>query len=114
LKYAGYDQVIVSGASEKPVYLVIEDDDVEIKSAETLWGKDTWAAQKEIRRQHGEDFQIACIGQAGENLIRYAGIIHGLKRAAGKFGMGAVMGSKKLKAIAVRGTQGISIAFQNC
>jgi aldehyde:ferredoxin oxidoreductase len=110
LKYAGFDQVIVTGISEEPVYLVIEDDDVELRSADKIWGKDTWTAQKEIRRLHGADFQIVCIGQAGENLIRYAGVIHGLKRAAGKYGMGAVMGSKKLKAIAVRGTRGVDIA----
>lgn len=110
LKYAGYDQVIISGASQRPVYLLIDDDDVEIIDAEDLWGKDTWSTQKEIKRLHGDDFQIACIGQAGENLIRYAGIMHGLKRAAGKFGIGAVMGSKKLKAIAVRGTKGVKIA----
>ncbi|MEW6672559.1 MAG: aldehyde ferredoxin oxidoreductase family protein [Thermodesulfobacteriota bacterium] len=110
LKYAGYDQVLITGRSEKPVFLFIDDDNVQILPADTLWGKDTWTTQKEIRRQFGDDIQIASIGQAGENLIRYAGIIHGLKRAAGKFGLGAVMGSKKLKAIAIRGTKGVKIA----
>jgi aldehyde:ferredoxin oxidoreductase len=110
LKYAGYDQIIISGVSEKPVYLLVDDDQVELKSADHLWGKDTWTTQKEIRQEHGDEFQVACIGKAGENLVRFAGIIHGLKRAAGKFGLGAVMGSKKLKAIAVRGTKGVQVA----
>jgi aldehyde:ferredoxin oxidoreductase len=110
LKYAGYDQIIITGVSEKPVYLFIDDDHVELKSADHLWGKDAWTTQKEIRREHGDEFQVASIGQAGENLVRFAAIMHGLKRAAGKFGLGAVMGSKKLKAIAVRGTKGVQIA----
>jgi len=110
LKFAGYDQVLILGASKNPVYLLIDDDDVTLLDAEHLWGKNTWAAQKQIRQLHGDDFQIACIGQGGENLVRYAGVMHGLKRAAGKFGVGAVMGSKKLKAIAVRGTKGVKVA----
>ena len=110
LKYAGYDQVLITGCSEKPVFLFIDDDDIQILTAENLWGTDTWITQKEIKRQFGDDLQIASIGQGGENLVRYAGIIHGLKRAAGKFGLGAVMGSKKLKAIAVRGTKGVKVA----
>jgi aldehyde:ferredoxin oxidoreductase len=110
LKYAGYDQIIITGVSEKPVYLFIDDDHVELKSADHLWGKDAWTTQKEIRREHGDEFQVLSIGQAGENLVRFAGIMHGLKRAFGKFGLGAVMGSKKLKAITVRGTKGVQIA----
>jgi aldehyde:ferredoxin oxidoreductase len=110
IKYAGYDQILITGASNKPVYLLIEDEDVQILSAKNLWGKDTWTTQKEIMRMHGDDFQIATIGQGGENLVRYAGVIHGLKRAAGKFGIGAVMGSKKLKAVAVRGGKGVKVA----
>jgi aldehyde:ferredoxin oxidoreductase len=110
LKYAGYDQVIIMGASEKPVFLLIDDEEVTLLDAGHLWGKTTWATQKEIRRLHGDDYQIACIGPGGENLVRYAGVMHGLKRAAGKFGVGAVMGSKKFKAIAVRGTKGVKVA----
>lgn len=110
LKYAGYDQVLFTGISDRPLYILIDDEDIQLKPADDLWGKDTWTTQKEIKRLHGDDFQIACIGQAGENLVRYAGIIHGLKRAAGKFGIGAVMGSKRVKAIAVRGTKGIKVA----
>jgi len=110
IKYAGYDQILISGASKHPVYILIEDEDVQVLSAEHIWGKDTWTTQKEIKRRHGDDFQIAAIGPGGENLVRYAGVIHGLKRAAGKFGIGAVMGSKKLKAVAVRGSKGVKVA----
>jgi len=110
IKYAGYDQILITGASDKAVYLLVDDEDVQILSAEDLWGKDTWTTQKEIKRRHGDDFQIAAIGQGGENLVRYAGVIHGLKRAAGKFGIGAVLGSKKLKAVAVRGSKGVKVA----
>jgi aldehyde:ferredoxin oxidoreductase len=110
MKYAGYDQIIITGVSEKPVYLFIDDDQVELKSADHLWGKDAWTTQQEIRREYGDEFQVASIGQGGENLVRFAAIMHGLKRAAGKFGLGAVMGSKKLKAIAIRGTKGVQIA----
>ncbi len=110
LKYSGFDQVIITGSSERPVFLLVDDDDIRILPADDLWGTDTWTTQKRIKSQYGDDFQIACIGQAGENRVRYAGILHGLKRAAGKFGIGAVMGSKKLKAIAVRGSGGVKIA----
>jgi len=111
LKYAGFDQIIITGSSDKPTYLLIDDDQVEILDAHDFWGLDTWTTQKAIKHRHGDDFQVSCIGQAGEKLVRYAGVIHGLKRAAGKFGIGAVMGSKKLKAIAVRGTDGVRIAY---
>lgn len=110
LKLAGYDHIVFTGQSKEPVFLLIEDDRVELLAADWLWGEDTWSTQKALRRRFGDDIQVACIGQAGEKLVRYAGVIHGLKRAAGKYGMGAVMGSKKLKAIAVRGTKGIGVA----
>lgn len=110
LKLAGYDHIVFTGQSEQPVFLLIEDDRVELHPADWLWGEDTWSTQKALRKRFGDDIQVACIGQAGENLVRYAGVIHGLKRAAGKYGMGAVMGSKRLKAIAVRGTKGIGVA----
>lgn len=110
LKLAGYDHIIFTGQAEEPVYLLIDDDHVELRRADWLWGESAWATQKALRRVLGDDIQVATIGQAGENLVRYAGVMHGLKRAAGKYGMGAVMGSKKLKAIAVRGSKGIGIA----
>lgn len=110
LKLAGYDHLVFTGQADKPVYLLIDDDHVEISPADWLWGENAWDTQKALRKRLGDDVQVATIGQAGENRVRYAGVLHGLKRAAGKFGMGAVMGSKKLKAIAVRGTKGIGIA----
>ncbi|MHB1162315.1 MAG: aldehyde ferredoxin oxidoreductase family protein, partial [Chloroflexota bacterium] len=110
LKQAGYDHLIFTGRADKPVYLLIENDQVELLDADWLWGENAWNTQKALRKRLGDDIQVATIGQAGENRVRYAGILHGLKRAAGKFGMGAVMGSKNLKAIAIRGTKGIGIA----
>ena len=110
LKFAGYDHIIFKGKSQNPVYLFIENDRAELREARHLWGKDTWETQQLIRQEMGdEDIQIACIGPAGEKLVRVACIIHGLKRAAAK-GMGPIMGSKNLKAVAVRGTQGTKVA----
>lgn len=110
VKYAGYDQIIITGAADKPSYILIEDDDVRIMDGREIWGKNTWEAQKWLRDKHGSAFEVACIGQCGENRIRFANVMHGLKRAAGKFGMGAVLGSKNIKAIAVRGNGGLNIA----
>jgi aldehyde:ferredoxin oxidoreductase len=110
MKLAGYDQLVFTGQAEKPVYLLIDNDHVEICDADWLWGENAWNTQKALRKRLGDDVQIATIGEAGENRVRFAGVLHGLKRAAGKFGMGAVMGSKNLKAIAIRGTKGIGIA----
>lgn len=109
LKYAGYDGLIVEGESERPVYLWIDDDHVEIRDAAHLWGKGTLEAEETIRNEIGDqEVQIATIGEAGEELTPYALILLGI-RAAGRGGMGAVMGSKKLKAIAVRGTGSVSV-----
>lgn len=111
LKFAGYDQVVISGKAEHPVYLWIDDDEVELRDASNLWGKSTWEAASLIREELGDpDVKVACIGQAGENLVRFASVIVPQARAAGRSGMGAVMGSKNLKAIAVRGSKDISIA----
>ena len=105
LKFAGYDGIILEGVSEKPVYLLIEDDKIEIRDASELWGMGTYAAHEKILNELGDkSFKIACIGQAGENLVKYASIMNDEGRAAGRTGLGAVMGSKKLKAIAVKGT----------
>lgn len=110
LKFAGYDQIIFKGKAKSPIYLFIENDRIELRDARHLWGKDTWETQRLIREELGdEDIQIACIGPAGENMVRVACIIHGLKRAAAK-AMGPVMGSKNLKAVAVRGTKGLKVA----
>jgi aldehyde:ferredoxin oxidoreductase len=106
LKHAGYDAIIVEGKSENPVYLWIEDGKVEIRNARHLWGKTTGESQKLIREELGDgNIRIAQIGIGGENLVRFACIINDLMGAAGRTGLGAVMGSKKLKAIAVRGHQ---------
>jgi len=110
LKYAGYDQIVISGKSDTPVYLFIEDDEVSIRKANAIWGKNTWETQEIIVKELGRGIQTVCIGQAGENLVPYAAIVTGLKNTAGRCGMGAVMGSKNLKAIAVRGSKGVKIA----
>ncbi len=111
LKYAGYDQIVVSGKSEHPVYLWIDDDRTELRDASHLWGKSTWDTAKLIKEELGDyEIEVMCIGQAGENLVRFANIIIPLTHAFGRTGMGAVMGSKNLKAIAVRGTKDIAIA----
>jgi aldehyde:ferredoxin oxidoreductase len=104
LKRAGYDAIIVEGKAEKPVYLFIQDGDVSIRDAGHLWGKETKETEAAIRDELGDDrVQAALIGPAGENMVRYACIMHGLHDAAGRGGLGAVMGSKNLKAVAVRG-----------
>jgi aldehyde:ferredoxin oxidoreductase len=110
LKFAGYDNIIITGKSDKPVYLWIYNDEVEIRDASYLWGKDTYQTQEIIHSEINPDVQIACIGPAGENLVRFATIQHGFGQGAGRTGMGCVMGSKNLKAIAVRGTKGVYLA----
>ncbi len=102
-KKCGYDGIIFEGSSPKPVYLVIEDEKAELKDAAHLWGKNVQETTDMIKEETGEKFNVACIGPAGENLVKYAAIMNDLGRAAGRCGLGAVMGSKNLKAIAVRG-----------
>ncbi len=110
LKFAGYDLIIFEGKAKKPVYLWIENNKVEIRSAEALWGMNTYETQEAIRAETDESAKIACIGPAGENLVKIACIINDNGRAAGRSGVGAVMGSKNLKAVAVRGTRGVRVA----
>ena len=110
LKYAGFDGIVVKGAAETPKYLWINDKEVEIISAENLWGWGTRATQRYLKDVYGGEVQIICIGPAGEKKVRYAAICHSKENASGLSGFGAVMGSKKLKAIAVKGTGGIDIA----
>jgi len=110
LKYAGYDGLIVEGRAETPVYLFIDDDKVLIKDARSLWGKTTSETETSIRAELGDpSVRILPIGPAGENRVRFAGVIPE-SRAAGRGGAGAVMGSKNLKAIAVRGTGTVHVA----
>ncbi|MFW9967398.1 MAG: aldehyde ferredoxin oxidoreductase family protein [Candidatus Thorarchaeota archaeon] len=105
LKFAGFDGVIITGQSEKPVYLIIHDSAVEIRDAKHLWGKDTAIVWDMLEKETGlKSPGVARIGIAGENLVKYANIIVDSYRAAGRAGLGAVMGSKKLKAIVVKGT----------
>jgi len=113
LKFAGYDHLIFRGKSPNPTYLWIDDDEVQLKDARHLWGKDVWQTEDIIREELGDpDVKIASIGPPGENLVRYAVIINDHARAAGWGGMGSVMGSKNLKAVAVRGTKGVQVAGQ--
>lgn len=106
LKFTGFDAVIVKGKAKKPVYLWIHDGEAEIRDASKIWGKPTKEAQEGIRKELGDDkVRVALIGPAGEKLVRFACIVNELKHANGRGGMGAVMGSKNLKAIAVRGTK---------
>ncbi|NPV88140.1 aldehyde ferredoxin oxidoreductase family protein [Coprothermobacteraceae bacterium] len=105
LKFAGWDMVIVEGKAEKPVYLSIHDDKVEIKDASHLWGKTVFEVTDVLADEFGDGkARVACIGQAGENLVKFAAIMNDKHRAAGRTGVGAVMGSKNLKAIVVRGS----------
>lgn len=91
LRFAGYSQIVFTGKSPTPVYLWIDDDHVELRDAQHLSGKDTWETQERIVEELGDpSIRVACIGPAGENLVRFAGIIHGQKGAAGRCGMGAV------------------------
>jgi aldehyde:ferredoxin oxidoreductase len=109
-KKTGFDGIIFQGASPKPVYLVIEEDKAELRDADHLWGKSVSETTKLIKEELGEEFEVDCIGIAGENQVRYASIMNDLHRAAGRCGGGAVMGSKRLKAIAVRGTKPVKVA----
>ena len=105
LKFAGVDAVVIQGKSSKPVYLWIKDGKFELRDASHIWGKETGSAQDEIRRELDDDkIRVAMIGQGGENLVRYACIVNELAHFNGRGGLGAVMGSKNLKAIAVRGS----------
>lgn len=111
LKWAGYDLIIIRGKSERPVYLWINNDDVQLRDASHIWGRDTWTTERMIRDELGDpEIKTLKIGPAGENLSLSACVIGDLSRAAGKGAIGAVFGSKKLKAIAVRGTKGVNIA----
>jgi aldehyde:ferredoxin oxidoreductase len=110
LKLAGYDAIIFEGKAAAPVYLNIADDKVELKDASHLWGKVVSDTTHALEKEHGEKVRVAAIGPAGEKLSRIASVMNDLGRAAGRSGVGAVMGSKNLKAIAVRGTQKVNIA----
>jgi aldehyde:ferredoxin oxidoreductase len=108
LKMAGYDMIIFEGKAKKPVYLLIRDDDVQLLPAGDLWGKTVWETEHIVQERHDPQMRLASIGRSGEYGCRFACVVNDLHRAAGRSGVGAVMGSKNLKTIAVRGTKGVS------
>ncbi len=108
LKMAGWDMVVIEGKSAKPVYLNIENDKAELLDATDYWGKTTWATEENLKKKHQDpQMRVTSIGRTGETGCLYAAIVNDLHRAAGRSGVGAVMGSKNLKAITVRGTKGV-------
>jgi len=110
LKRAGFDAVVIHGRAPQPAYLLIRNRSVELRPADHLWGKTTADTQQMICEELGDEkVRVACIGPAGENLVRFASIMHDVSRAAGRSGLGAVMGSKNLKAVAVRGSTPVGV-----
>jgi len=109
LKLAGYDALVIQGRSEKPVYILIQDETVEIRDASTLWGKSTVETREMLKQQLGSSVNVVATGPAGENMVTFASVLAD-KDASGSSGLGAVMGSKKLKAIAVRGSGKVKAA----
>ncbi len=110
MRKAGFDRLIIAGQAGRPSYLLIEDGDISIRDADGLWGTDSPTAQEMLKAAHGAGTVSAVIGPAGENKVRFAAVMTGLKNTAGRGGMGAVMGSKNLKAIAARGGAPIPVA----
>ena len=111
LKWAGYDAIVVSGRASSPVYVTIIDDLVEVRDADEIWGKNTYETEVMIKKKVGDpDIKVASIGPGGEHLVRFASIVTDSFGSSSRGGLGAVMGSKNLKAIAVRGTRGVDIA----
>jgi len=110
LKFAGWDMIIVEGRADRPLYLYIEDDRAELRDATHLWGKSVWETEEAIKAAHHDPLiRVSSIGRAGENGVLFACIVNDLHRAAGRSGVGAVMGAKNLKAVAVRGTKGVRV-----
>ena len=110
LKFAGYDAVFFTGISEKPVYLLVDNGKAELKDASDLWGMDTYETEDKLKEIHGKDTHVSCIGPAGEKVVLISCIITKRGAAAGRSGLGAVMGSKKLKAVAATGKMEVPIA----
>lgn len=110
MKFAGCDGVFFTGASETPVYLLVDDGRAELKDASALWGKDTYETEDLLKAEYGDGAEIACIGPSGESLSLISAVIHAKGRAAGRSGVGAMLGSKKLKAVVVRGEQDVPLA----
>lgn len=112
LAWAGFHHLVIKGKAKKPAYIWIHNGEIEIRDASNLWGKTTTETQWAIRKElNDEEIKSLVIGPAGENLVRFANVMTGIKNSGGRSGMGAVMGSKNLKAVAVRGTMDIKIAY---
>lgn len=110
LKFAGYDGIIFEGKADKPVYLYINNDKLELRNAEHLWGKTVYETTDEILNETDPNARVACIGPSGEKLVLFATVMNDKHRAAGRSGLGAVMGYKNLKAVVVRGTGTVEVA----
>jgi aldehyde:ferredoxin oxidoreductase len=111
LRFAGYDGIVITGQAERPVYLLVADGQAELRDASSLWGLGTYDTQDAIEAELGDpSWRVACIGAAGENLVKYASVIADEGRAAGRSGMGAVMGSKMLKAVVCSGSGEVALA----
>ncbi|MCS7138787.1 MAG: aldehyde ferredoxin oxidoreductase, partial [Crenarchaeota archaeon] len=111
LKSAGWDGIFFTGRAEKPSYLMIDDDNIELRDASHLWGRTTWETEEMVKEELGdESFAVASIGPAGERVVRLANITNERNRQVGRCGLGAVMGSKNIKAVAVRGSRDVEVA----
>ena len=110
LKFAGWDMIIFEGKSANPVYLLVQDDEAKLVDAADYWGRTVWETEKGLKAEYQDpQLRVASIGQSGENGVKFACVVNDLHRAAGRSGVGTVMGSKNLKAIAVRGTKGVKV-----
>jgi aldehyde:ferredoxin oxidoreductase len=109
LKFAGYDAVFFTGIADKPTYLLIDNGKAELKDAANLWGKDSFETQDILREAHGKDLEVACLGPSGEKVSLISAVMNNKGRAAARSGLGAVMGSKKLKAIALKGSMKVPV-----
>ncbi|MFX1392895.1 MAG: aldehyde ferredoxin oxidoreductase family protein, partial [Promethearchaeota archaeon] len=111
LRKSGFDAIVITGEAEEPKFIVVNNGEIEFKDANMLWGKDTRETMDIIKKEfNDETLRIACIGKGGENLVKYAAIINDEGRAAGRCGVGAIMGKKKLKALVVKGSEKIELA----
>ena len=108
MKFAGWDMIIFEGKSKKPVYLMVSDDKAELRDASHLWGTSTWHTEEQIKKENQDpQIRVSSIGKAGESQVLYAAVVNDLHEVRGRSGVGAVMGSKNLKAVAIRGTKGV-------
>ena len=110
LKFAGWDMIIFEGKAPNPVYLLIQDDEAKLVDASEYWGRTVWDTEKGLKAEYQDpQMRVASIGQSGEQGVKFACVVNDLHRAAGRSGVGTVMGSKNLKAVAVRGTKGVAV-----